>query len=82
MPERSIIVWDLETVPDLKATARMLGMEGETTNEVRKALGLDFPKYPLHKIVCIGALVASSTTEGWRLMRLVRLTLVTDPRLN
>jgi hypothetical protein len=26
MPEQSVIVWDLETVPDLAAAARMLGL--------------------------------------------------------
>jgi len=26
-----------------------------------------FPKHPLHKIVCIGALVASRQPEGWRM---------------
>lgn len=34
--------------------------------EVREALGSGFPKHPLHKIVCIGALVASRQPEGWR----------------
>src|SRR4249919_1387324 len=34
--------------------------------EVREALGPGFPKHPLHKIVCIGALVASRQPEGWR----------------
>ena len=28
--------------------------------------GPGFPKHPLHKIVCIGALVASRQPEGWR----------------
>lgn len=67
MPERSVIVWDLETIPDLNAAARMLGMEGASADAVRSALGPNFPKYPLHKIVCIGALVASSTSEGWQI---------------
>ena len=67
MPERSVIVWDLETIPDLNAAARMLGMEGASADAVRSALVPNFPKYPLHKIVCIGALVASSTSEGWQI---------------
>ena len=33
---------------------------------MREALGPGFPKHPLHKIVCIGALVASRQAEGWR----------------
>jgi hypothetical protein len=65
MPEQSVIVWDLETVPDLAAAARMLDMPNATEREVREALGEGFPKHPLHKIACIGALVASKEPEGW-----------------
>ena len=67
MPEQSVIVWDLETVPDLTAAARMLDLGNATETEVRDALGEGFPKHPLHKIVCIGALVASRQPEGWRM---------------
>jgi 3'-5' exonuclease len=66
MPEQSIIVWDLETIPDLSAAARMLDMSNAAEADVRQALGEGFPKHPLHKIVCIGALVASRQPEGWR----------------
>ena len=67
MSEQSVIVWDLETVPDLEAAARMLGMGNASDAEVREALGPGFPKHPLHKIVCIGALVATRQPEGWRI---------------
>jgi hypothetical protein len=66
VPEQTIIAWDLETIPDLAAAARMLGLGLATEPEVRDALGPGFPKHPLHKIVCIGALVASRQPEGWR----------------
>src|SRR3984893_8247718 len=66
MPEQSVIVWDLETVPDLAAAARMLDMGDAPEAEVRQALGSSFPKHPLHKIVCIGALIATRQPEGWR----------------
>src|SRR5262252_2894706 len=66
MPEQSVIVWDLETVPDLAAAARMLDLGNAPEADVREALGDGFPKHPLHKIVCIGALVASRQPEGWR----------------
>jgi predicted PolB exonuclease-like 3'-5' exonuclease len=36
-----------------------------TDAEVREAVGSGFPKHPLHKIACIGALVASRQPEGW-----------------
>ena len=66
MAEQSIIVWDLETVPDLAAAARMLDLSNAPDADVRQALGSGFPKHPLHKIVCIGGLIASRQPEGWR----------------
>src|SRR5215471_15181548 len=66
MSGQSVIVWDLETVPDLPAAARMLGLGDASQAEVRAALGPGFPKHPLHKIACIGALIASRQPEGWR----------------
>ena len=39
-------------------------MGNATEAEVREALGTGLPKHPLHKIVCIGALVASRQPEG------------------
>ena len=66
MPERSVIVWDLETIPDLAAAARVLDMGNAAAADVRQALGDGFPKHPLHKIACIGALVANRQPEGWR----------------
>jgi hypothetical protein len=48
-----------ETVPDLAAAARMLDLAEAPEADVRQALGSGFPKHPLHKIVCIGALIAS-----------------------
>jgi hypothetical protein len=68
MAEQSVIVWDLETVPDLSAAARMLDLGSDAPEtEVREALGSGFPKHPLHKIACIGALIASRQPEGWRI---------------
>jgi predicted PolB exonuclease-like 3'-5' exonuclease len=66
MPEQSVIVWDLESIPDLAAAARMLDLSNAPEAEVREALGSSFPKHPLHKIACIGALIASRQPEGWR----------------
>jgi 3'-5' exonuclease len=67
MPEQSVIVWDLETVPDLAAAARMLDLGDAPETKVREALGSGFPKHPLHKIACIGALIATRQPEGWRI---------------
>jgi 3'-5' exonuclease len=67
MSEQFVIVWDLETIPDLDAARRMLGLPNAADTEVREALGSTFPKHPLHKIVCIGALIAGRQPEGWRI---------------
>jgi len=70
MLEQHVIVWDLETVPDLQAAARMLGMQGVPDEEVRAALGSGFPRHPLHKVASIGALVAERQPEGWQVQAL------------
>jgi 3'-5' exonuclease len=66
MSDQTVIVWDLETIPDVAAAARMLDLGTAPEAEVREALGPGFPKHPLHKIICIGALVSSRQPEGWR----------------
>ena len=60
-----VIVWDLETVPDLAAAARILGFDEHCEAEVKEALGDKFAKLPLHKIVCIGAVVAERLDGVW-----------------
>jgi predicted PolB exonuclease-like 3'-5' exonuclease len=57
----------LETVPDPTAAARMFDLGDAPEADVRQALGSGFPKLPLHKIVCIGGLVASRQSQGWRI---------------
>ena len=64
--ESNVIVWDLETTPNLPAAARALGLSERPEDEIREELGEKFPKLPLHKIVCIGALIASRVGEGWQ----------------
>ena len=60
----SAIVWDIETVPDLKGFAAANGCEGKTDEEIRTLMGDKFPKHIYHSIVCIGALVARLDSEG------------------
>jgi 3'-5' exonuclease len=60
----SVIVWDLETVPDLRGFAAANGLAGKTDEEVREAIGDRFPKHIYHSIVCIGALVAARRREN------------------
>ena len=54
----SVIVWDLETVPDLAGFAAANDLVGKSDVEVREAIGDKFPKHIYHSIVCIGALIA------------------------
>jgi 3'-5' exonuclease len=54
----SIIVWDIETVPDLKGFA--------ADEEIRAAMGDKFPKHIYHSIICIGALVAHREDGPWK----------------
>jgi predicted PolB exonuclease-like 3'-5' exonuclease len=65
-----VMVWDLETVPDLSAAARLAGELNATDEQIRAAVGSGFPKLPLHEIVCIGALIANRVTEGWQITAL------------
>ena len=60
----SVIVWDLETVPDLKGFAAANGHEGKTDEEIRAAMGEKFPKHIYHSIICIGALIARLDESG------------------
>jgi Predicted 3'-5' exonuclease related to the exonuclease domain of PolB len=61
----NVIVWDLETVPDLLGFAAANDLVGKTDEEVREALGDKFPKHIYHSIVCIGALVAHAEGDHW-----------------
>lgn len=61
-----IIVWDLETVPDIDAVARVHNLDPSDTDAVLATLGEKFPKHPYHKIICIGALIAKKAPTGWQ----------------
>src|SRR6266516_3192416 len=61
----SVIVWDLETVPDLAGFAAANDLVSKTDVEVRDAIGDNFPKHIYHSIVCIGALIAHRESDHW-----------------
>src|SRR5262245_9361877 len=61
----TVIVWDLETVPDLRGFAAANDLVGKSDVEVREPLGTKFPKHIYHSIVCIGALVAHWELDHW-----------------
>jgi predicted PolB exonuclease-like 3'-5' exonuclease len=62
-----VLVWDLETVRDLAAGARVFDLVGQPDDAVQLAFGTEFPKLPLHRIACIGALLGSNSSSGWRI---------------
>jgi predicted PolB exonuclease-like 3'-5' exonuclease len=61
----SVIVWDIETVPDIKGFAADNGHAGKSDDEIRAAMGDKFPKHIYHSIICIGALVAHRQDGHW-----------------
>jgi predicted PolB exonuclease-like 3'-5' exonuclease len=61
----SVIVWDIETIPDLGGYATANGLEDKSEDEIRVALGDKFPKHIYHSIICIGALVAHWEDGRW-----------------
>ena len=61
----SVIVWDLETVPDLGGFAAANDLVGKSNADIRAVLGNKFPKHIYHTIVCIGALVAHRESDHW-----------------
>jgi predicted PolB exonuclease-like 3'-5' exonuclease len=61
----SVIVWDLETVPDLAGFAAANDLVGKSDVEVREAMGEKFPKHIYHSIICIGALIAHREADCW-----------------
>jgi 3'-5' exonuclease len=61
----SVIVWDLETVPDLAGFAAANDLVGNADADIRAVLGNKFPKHIYHTIVCIGALVAHRESDRW-----------------
>jgi 3'-5' exonuclease len=61
----SVIVWDLETVPDIKGFAAAKSHDGKSDDEIRAAMGDKFPKHIYHSIICIGALIAHKEPGRW-----------------
>jgi predicted PolB exonuclease-like 3'-5' exonuclease len=60
-----VILWDIETVPDVARFALVNGLVGKPDEEIREAMGDGFPKHIYHSIVCIGALVARCEDGAW-----------------
>ncbi len=61
----TVIVWDLETTPDLRGFAAANDLEGKTDDEICEAMGDKFPKHIYHSIACIGPLIAHRDNDHW-----------------
>jgi 3'-5' exonuclease len=60
-----VLIWDIETVPDLRGYAAANELDGKSDDEVRAAMGDKFPKHIYHSIACIGALIAHHDGDHW-----------------
>jgi 3'-5' exonuclease len=60
-----VLVWDIETIPDISGFAAANNLFDMTAEEVRAAIGDKFPKHVYHSIVCIGALIAHQVGNHW-----------------
>ena len=60
-----VLVWDVETVPDISGFAAANDLFGKTAAEVREAMGDKFLKHIYHSIICIGALIAHYDGDHW-----------------
>ena len=63
--DEKVIVWDIETVPDLQRFAAANDLVGNTDQQIREAIGDKFPKHIYQSIICIGALVAHRESDRW-----------------
>ncbi len=61
----SVLVFDLETVPDLAAVARVNNLDEGDIEGAQAVLGDAFPKLPFHSIACIGALIADRHGDAY-----------------
>src|SRR5262245_9993274 len=61
----NVIVWDIETIPDLQGFAAANYLTGKTDAEIREVMGDKFPKHIYHSIACIGALIAHREEDCW-----------------
>ena len=75
-----VIVWDIETVPDIRGFADANGHDGKSDEEIRAAMGDKFPKHVYHSIMCIGALIAHEKAIIGSSTHSVRRMSANDPK--
>lgn len=65
-----VVVFDLETIPDLEAVSRINGLVEHDDAVAEGIVGEKFPKLPLHRIACIGAVIAERLDDHWAMRSL------------
>jgi 3'-5' exonuclease len=61
----NVVIWDIETIPDLQGFAAANYLTGKSDAEIREVMGDKFPKHIYHSIICIGALFAHWEDDYW-----------------
>lgn len=76
MSDNLVLVFDLETVPDVQAWGAASGQHGHSEKALREQMGDKFPRQIFHRIVCLGSLLADRGADGvWRTTALAAPTL-------
>ncbi len=60
-----VCAFDLETIPCAETVGRLHGLDACDDDKAAELLGAKFPRLPLHRIACIGALFAEKTDYHW-----------------
>ncbi|MFI5001290.1 MAG: ribonuclease H-like domain-containing protein [Reyranellales bacterium] len=67
MTDNLVLVFDLETMPDVHAFATAEGLEGHPDWSVRKQMGEKVARQVFQRVVCLGSLLAGRGADGvWR----------------
>lgn len=66
MAENSVLVFDIEAVPDVQAFAKAEHLESHPDWSVRKQMGEKVARQLFQRIVCIGSLRATRRDGAWR----------------
>jgi predicted PolB exonuclease-like 3'-5' exonuclease len=61
-----VLVFDLETVPDVTGFARAENMTRHSEREVRRQMGEKVARQLFQRIICIGSLAAKRVDGAWR----------------
>jgi hypothetical protein len=77
---KNVIVWDLETVPDLPGYAAANDLLDKSDDEIRAILGTKFPNISTILSFALGRSLPAKRTIAGELMRLVPLTSAIEPR--